>query len=280
MQLMLRLIPALLILLSAAPANKAAAASCQTGNFESWLEDFKREAAGQGLSQKAISSALDGLTYDDDVIKHDRGQHVFKQTFEQFSGRMVSAYRLQMGAKLMRKHAAVYTRIEQDYGVPAPIITAIWGLETDFGAYNGKFATFRAIATLAYDCRRADMFRAELLDALRIVDKGDMAPLDMRGAWAGEIGQTQFMPSSYIKFAVDFDGDGRRDLIRSVPDVLASTANFLQSYGWKRGERWDEGTANFLVIKAWNKSDIYSRTIALLATRLAESQQTVGRISQ
>jgi lytic murein transglycosylase len=280
MRIMHRLIPALLIVMSAALTNTATAAGCQTGSFESWLEDVKHEAAGLGISQKAISSALDGLTYNDDVIKQDRGQHVFKQTFEQFSGRMVSAYRLQKGAKLIKQHAAVFTRIENEYGVPAPILTAIWGLETDFGAYNGKFATFRAIATLAYDCRRADMFHAELLDALRIVDRGDMAPADMRGAWAGEIGQTQFMASSYIKFAVDFDGDGKRDLIRSVPDVLASTANFLHSYGWKRGARWEEGNENFQVIKAWNKSDIYSRTIALLATRLAEGQLTVGRISQ
>jgi lytic murein transglycosylase len=280
MRIKQRLIPALLILLSAALTNTATAASCQTGNFESWLEDFKREAAGQGISHKAISSALDGLTFDDDVLKHDRSQQVFKQTFEQFSGRMISAYRLQMGAKLIRKHAEIYARIEKEFGVPAPIITAIWGLETDFGAYNGKFSTIRAIVTLAYDCRRSDRFRAELLDALRIVDKGDMAPADMRGAWAGEIGQTQFMPSSYIKFAVDFDGDGKSDLIHSVPDVLASTANFLRGYGWKRGEGWGEGSKNFQVIKEWNKSDIYSRTIALLATRLAEGQQTVGRISQ
>ena len=277
---MQRLIPALLLLLSAALTNAAIAANCQTGSFENWLEDFKREAAGQGVSQRAITSALDGLAYYDDVIKHDRGQRVFKQTFEQFSGRMVSAYRLQMGAKLMRKHAAVYTRVEREYGVPAAIITSIWGLETDFGAYNGKFATIRAIATLAYDCRRSDRFHGELLDVLRIVDKGDMDPADMRGAWAGEIGQTQFMPSSYIKFAVDFDGDGKSDLIHSVPDVLASTANFLHGYGWKRGEGWEEGTDNFQVIKKWNKSGIYSRTIALLATRLAEGQQTVGRITQ
>jgi lytic murein transglycosylase len=280
MRIMHRLIPALLIVMSAALTTTATAAGCQTGSFESWLQDFKREAAAQGVSQKAISSSLDGLTPDDDVLKHDRNQQVFKQTFEQFSGRMISAFRLQKGAKLIKQHAQVFARIEREYGVPAPIITAIWGLETDFGAFNGKFATIRALATLAYDCRRADRFHAELLDVLRIVDKGHMIPADMHGAWAGEIGQTQFMPSSYMKFAVDFDGDGKSDLIHSVPDVLASTANFLHSYGWERGEGWAEGSKNFQVIKDWNKADIYSRTIALFATRLAEGQMTVGRISQ
>ena len=150
-------------------------------------------------------------------------------------------------------------RIEQAYGVPGEVLVAIWGLETDFGVNIGKFPTLRSLATLAYDCRRADLFRAELMDALRIVERGDIAPQEMRGAWAGEIGQTQFMPSSYIKFAVDFDGNGRRDLLRSAPDVLASTANFLAGHGWQRGKDWEPGSANFAVIQQWNKSEVYSQ---------------------
>jgi membrane-bound lytic murein transglycosylase B len=114
------------------------------------------------------------------------------------------------------------------------------------------------------------MVRAELIDALKIVDRGDMQPAAMKGAWAGEIGQTQFMPSSYLKFAVDYDGDGRRDMVASVPDVLASTANYLKGYGWRRGEGWEPGQPNFAIIKQWNKADVYSRTIAYFATRLAE----------
>lgn len=272
------IVPALLGFFSIiAPAQ---AANCETGNFESWLESVKTEAAAQGISQGAISVSLDGIAYDEGVIRRDRSQQVFKQTFEQFAGRMINAYRLKTGARLLKKHDAVFGRVEKDYGVPGPVIAAIWGLETDFGAFTGKFATIRSVATLAYDCRRAEMFRAELFDALRIVDRGDMAPGDMRGAWAGEIGQTQFMPSSYVKFAVDFDGDGKRDLIRSVPDVLASTANFLRSHGWRRGEGWSETSANFEAIKAWNKSDLYSRTIALLALRLSEGRMTVGRIGE
>jgi len=156
------------------------------------------------------------------------------------------------------------------------VLVAIWGLETDFGANTGKLPTLPSLATLAYDCRRADMFRAELLDALRVIDRGDLQPAEMRGAWAGEIGQTQFMPSSYMKFAVDFDGDGRRDLIRSAPDALASTANYLKSYGWQRGASWDPGAANFDAILQWNKSQVYARTIAFYADKLAQGALARG----
>ena len=135
--------------------------------------------------------------------------------------------RLARGANMMKQYGSVLGRIEQSYGVPGEVLVAIWGLETDFGVNTGKFPTIRSLATLAYDCRRAETFRSELMDALRIVERGDLAPSEMRGAWAGELGQTQFMPSSYIKYAVDFDGNGRRDLLHSAPDVLASTANYL-----------------------------------------------------
>jgi lytic murein transglycosylase len=240
------------------------AATCRDpAGFEAWLAGFKREAAANGIPASAIS-ALDGVAYDPGIVAKDHGQHVFRQSFEQFSGRMVNANRLRRGASLMRQYAATFARIEQTYGVPAPVIVAIWGLETDFGAVNGNTPTLRALATLAYDCRRTDKFQTELLDALRIVQRGDLSPGAMRGAWAGELGQTQFMPSSYLKFAV-----GGRDLIHSVPDVLASTANYLRGYGWQRGGAWTPGSANFAVIKEWNKADVYARTIAYFATRLA-----------
>ncbi len=246
-----------------------AATTCETGNFESWIDNVKREALAKGISQRAITESLAGVVYDRNVIQHDRGQKVFKQTFEQFSGRMISSYRVSHGKQLIQKHADLFARIEKQYGVPAPVLVAIWGLETDFGAFNGSFATIQALATLAYDCRRSEMFRAELFDVFRVVERGDMAPSAMRGAWAGEIGQTQFMPSSWIKFAVDYDGDGRRDLVRSVPDVLASTANYLKGYGWQAGAGWEPGQPNFSIIQIWNKSSIYSRTIAAYATRLS-----------
>ena len=244
------------------------AATCRDpAGFDAWLSDFKRQAAATGISASAIS-ALDGITYDPGIVAKDHGQHVFRQSFEQFSGRMVNSYRLHKGQALIKQYAPTFARIEQEYGVPAPVIVAIWGLETDFGAVSGNTPTLRALATLAYDCRRSDMFQAELMDALRLVQRGDLS-VSAHGAWAGEVGQTQFMPSSYLKFAVDFDGSGRRDLMHSVPDVLASTANFLKSYGWQRDGSWAPGSANFAVIKEWNQADVYSRTIAYFATRLA-----------
>jgi lytic murein transglycosylase len=244
------------------------AATCRDpAGFEAWLEGFKKEAAAIGISPSAIG-ALDDVTYDPGIVARDHGQHVFRQSFEQFSGRMVNSYRLHKGHALMKQYGATFARIEQAYGVPAPVIVAIWGLETDFGAVSGNTPTLRALATLAYDCRRSEMFQTELMDALRLVERGDLSP-DARGAWAGEVGQTQFMPSSYLKFAVDFDGNGHRDLIHSVPDVLASTANFLKSSGWQAGGAWTPGSANFTVIKEWNKADVYAQTIAYFATRLA-----------
>src|SRR5438034_10701960 len=251
-------------------AVPAFAAPCGTGTFESWLEDFKKEAAAKGISQAAIASGLTCVTLDQAVISRDRSQRVFNQGFEEFSGRMVPP-RLARGANMMKQYGSVLGRIEQTYGVPGEVLVAIWGLETDYGVNIGKFPTIRSLATLAYDCRRSDMFKAELLDALRVIERGDIAPQDMRGAWAGEIGQTQFMPASYIKFAVDFDGNGRRDLLRSAPDVLASTANFLASYGWQRGKDWEPGSANFAVIKEWNKSEVYAKTIGYFASQLARA---------
>jgi len=245
----------------------AAAAPCG-GDFGTWLEGVKQEAAAQGVSQRAIAASLAGVTYDPGVVARDRAQGVFRQSFEQFSGRMVPP-RLARGTRLLQQYAAIFSRIEQQFGVPGPVIVAIWGLETDFGANSGKFPTVRSLASLAYDCRRPDKFRGELIAAMRIVERGDMAPSEMRGAWAGEIGQTQFLPSSYLKYAVDYDGNGRRDLIHSVPDVLASTANYLKGYGWQRGQPWGEGTANFQVLLQWNASQVYTKTVAYFAQRLA-----------
>ena len=263
-----RLLALIAALACLSPTNARAACG---GDFATWLEGFEREAAAQGISQRAITAAFAGVTADPNVVSHDRRQGVFRQSFEQFSGRMVPP-RLQRGGRMLAQYAGLFIRIEQQFGVPGAVLVAIWGLETDFGANVGKFPTIRALATLAWDCRRSDMFRAELLDALRIVERGDLSPGEMRGAWAGEIGQTQFMPSSYIKFAVDFDGNGRRDLIRSVPDVLASTANYLKGYGWRRGAGWEPGAPNFDVLLQWNKSQVYSRTIATFATQLDRGQ--------
>jgi lytic murein transglycosylase len=253
------------VLTGAAPAI---AAQCNpSGGFNAFLAEFKQEAARAGISPRGLA-ALEGLTLDPAVLAADRRQHVFSQSFEQFSGRMISKDRLVKGAYNMQRYASMLQRIEQRFGVQGAVLVAIWGLETDYGVVHGKRSVVRSVATLAFDCRRSELFQRHLADALRIIDAGDMTATQMVGEWAGEIGQTQFLPSSYYKYAVDFDGDGRRDLVNSVPDVLASTANYLNGHGWQRGQGWGPGEPNFEVIKSWNKADIYARTIALFAQKL------------
>ena len=253
------------ILVAAAPAF---AAQCHhKSGFNGFIAEFKKEAASKGISQRGLA-ALDGVTLDDKVLSLDKRQGVFKQSFEEFSGRMISKDRLTKGAKMMQQHADTIKRIEKQYGVPGAVVVAIWGLETDYGVNQGKMSVVRSVATLAYDCRRTDKFQAELLDALRIIDRGDMASADMKGDWAGEIGQTQFLPSSYVKYAVNIDGRGKADLVRRTPDVLASTANYLKSHGWQRGQGWKQGQPNFPVIQEWNKAEVYAKTIALFAEKL------------
>ncbi|HWE78267.1 MAG TPA: lytic murein transglycosylase [Pseudolabrys sp.] len=215
------------------------AASCHnTANFENWLTQFKKDAIASGISPKVVAEASPELYFDPQIIKRDHGQAVFNQTFLQFSDRMVGGYRIPNGQKKMQQHAALFRQIEQKYGVPAPVITAFWGLESDFGADFGKFKILPALATLAYDCRRGDYFRPQLMDALRLIQRGDQKIPDMVGAWAGEFGGIQITASDYYKYGVDGDGDGRRDLIKSVPDTLASAGNFLEHLGWRRGEPW------------------------------------------
>ena len=227
---------ATLAMLWAAPSF---AATCRnTGNFENWLTQFKKDAVANGISPKVVAEASSELYFDPQIIKRDHGQAVFNQTFLQFSDRMVGGYRIPNGLKKMQEHAALFREIEKKYGVPAPVITAFWGLESDFGGDFGKFKILPSLATLAYDCRRGDYFRPQLMDALRLVQRGDQKIPDMVGAWAGEFGGIQITASDYYKHGVDFDGDGRRDLIKSVPDTLASAANFLVSLGWQRGEPW------------------------------------------
>jgi lytic murein transglycosylase len=226
------------VLLAVVLAGPAVARCRNTGNFDQWLADFKKEALAQGISPKVLTAAAPDLTFDPAIIRRDQGQAVFNLTFLQFSDKLIAGYRMQNGEAAMKKHAAVFARVEKTYGVPAPVLTAFWGLESDFGKVFGKYKILGALTTLAYDCRRPDFFRQQLLDALRIVQRGDQDVDDMIGDWAGEFGGMQFTPSDYLKNAVDFDGDGRRDLIKSIPDTLASAANFLVSLGWQRGQPW------------------------------------------
>jgi lytic murein transglycosylase len=252
-------------------AASARAAQCgdDAEGFDDWVASFKQEAERRGVSAPVIEAALADVAYDDSVISRDRGQRVFQQSFEQFSARRVTAFAIKKGKNQSLRYASALDRIEHRYGVPGAVLVAIWGLETGFGANSGNFQTFSTLATLAYDCRRSERFREELLAALKIVQRGDLAPADMHGAWAGEIGQTQFMPSSYLKYAVTLNGAGAGDLINNPEDALASTANFLRAKGWRRGAGWDEGQPNFVVLLEWNKATVYAKTIALFADRLA-----------
>jgi lytic murein transglycosylase len=220
-------------------AAEAAARCRNTGSFERWMEGFKQEAAAQGISRQAISAALDGVTFDPNIIKRDSGQGVFQQSFLQFAGRMTAIGRYQNGLKQLKANAPLLARIEQQSGVPPAVVVALWGLESDYGAYKGGiYSIIRSVATLAYDCRRPDFFRAQLMGAVRIVERGDLRPENMIGNWAGELGPTQFTPGDYFKHGVDFDGDGRVDMINSVPDALASAANLMKNFGWQRGQPW------------------------------------------
>lgn len=229
---------ALTVLVCTQPAE--AAPRCRnTHNFDVWMAAFKKEALSKGITQQTISAALDGITFDPAIIKRDSGQAVFQQSFLQFAGRMTAAGRYQNGLKQLKAQAPLLARIEQATGVPPAVVVALWGLESDYGAYKGGiYQIIRSVATLAYDCRRPDFFREQLMGALRIVQRGDLRPDQMIGNWAGELGPTQFTPGDYFKHGLDFDGDGRVDMVHSVPDALASAANLMKSFGWQKGQPW------------------------------------------
>ncbi len=258
--------------LSVIASTGALAQACGTNGsgFDGWLTAFKSRAAGQGITPAVMASALAGVTYDPKVMSLDRGQKSFKLSFEQFYARRVSSSLIARGRSLMASNAALLKNIEAKYGVPGAVLISIWGLETNYArSSGGSFSIFRSLATLAYDCRRSKFFENELLNALRIIQRGDKTVAQMRGGWAGEIGPMQFLPSSYVKYSVDFDGDGRRDLFNSVPDMLASTANYLKAFGWKPGQPWGAGTANYAAIREWNKAEVYQRTISVMSSKLA-----------
>lgn len=259
-----------LIVAHTGSAAIAAACGSDGAGFDAWLQGFKSQAAARGIKPGAINTALAGVTYDANVIRLDRSQHSFKLSFEQFYKRRVSAGLLSRGRALMATHRATLDRAESRYGVPGAVLVAIWGLETAYGAQtSGKHSILRSLASLSYDCRRSAFFSGQLMDALRIVERGDLTTAELRGGWAGEIGQTQFLPTPYVKYAVDFDGNGRKDLLRSVPDVLGSTASFLKGHGWQKGGGWQPGSHNYNVLGEWNKAAVYQRTIAVMAGKLA-----------
>ena len=250
----------------AAPVPRAA--SCHNGaNFDRFLADLKQQAIAAGVSQRAIGEAAPYLVYDQGIVNRDRGQRVFGQVFTEFSGRMAAPYRMQQGQAHIKTYATAFARAEKDYGVPPAVIAAFWGLESDFGANMGNLPTLRSLVSLAYDCRRTERFVGETIAALKIIDRGDLTPDEMVGSWAGELGQTQFLPTHYFNYAVDYGG--RRNLLSSPEDVIGSTANYIATgLKWRRGEPWLQevrvtAPANF----PWDQADL---TIRLARSKWAQ----------
>lgn len=219
--------------LLAAPASHA-----MTTDFSTWLADLRQEALTRGISATTLDAALCGTEPIQKVIDLDQRQPEFVDTFWNYLDRRVNARRIEAGQQLLLEHAALLEKLEHQFGVPATILVAFWGLETNFGSYLGDYPIPGALATLAYEGRRGAFFRRELLEALAILEAGHVSPESMRGSWAGAMGQMQFMPSTFQRYAMDEDGDGRKDLWTSVPDAMASAANFLKAIGWRDGEVW------------------------------------------
>jgi lytic murein transglycosylase len=250
------------------PAPSSRAAACHNGaSFDRFLGDLKQQAVAAGVSQQTIAEASPYLTYNQGIVNRDRGQRVFGQIFTEFAGRMAAPYRMQNGQAHIRTYAAAFARAEKEYGVPPAVIAAFWGLESDFGANMGNLPVLPSLVSLAYDCRRSERFQNETIAALKVIDRGDLSPEEMIGSWAGELGQTQFLPTHYFTYAVDYDGDGRRNLLGSAPDVIGSTANYIATgLKWRRGEPWLEevrAPANF----PWDQADL---TIQMPRAKLAQ----------
>lgn len=213
-------------------------AALDEADFRQWLQTLIAEARELGISESIIEQALVPVTPIPQVVSNDRNQAEFVETLDDYLEKRVTEWRINTGRARLAEHRDVLEQVAQQYGVPANIIVAIWGIETNYGSFTGGTDVVRALVTLAYDPRRADYFRRELLAALQILQDGHITHADMKGSWAGAMGQSQFMPTSFTSYAVDFDGDGRRDIWTSEADVFASIANYLSQRGWQNGQRW------------------------------------------
>ncbi|MEH6655098.1 MAG: lytic murein transglycosylase [Loktanella salsilacus] len=262
--------------------------------FDAWVAGFKGRAASKGISTRTISTSFAQAGYLPDVIDRDRNQTEFSRTLEEYLAIAASDERVAKGRANYARYRDVLGQIESRYGVEAHVVTAIWGLESMFGERRGNVPVVSALSTLAFDGRRGAFFESQLIAALQILDNGDTTPARMTGSWAGAMGHTQFIPTSYLAYAVDFTGDGRRDIWEEDPtDALASTASYLARSGWQRGQAWggEEGSPgfasgtrriqpqvggpvfavgpNFNAIKRYNNSDSYAIGVGHLADRIA-----------
>lgn len=261
--------------LTTTPSNAARGQRCSntSAGFDDFKAQFARLARRNGIGERGLD-VLASARYSDSVIKYDRRQaRYFKRAgratgnFGRFYAKKTSGLR-QPARKRLARYRRLFDRLEKQYGVQREVLVTIWGLETSFGGYVGNRDAIDALATLSHDCRRGAFFRKHLLAALKIIDRGWITRAHMKGAGHGEVGQTQFMAGNYLKYAVDFDGDGRRDLVKSAADALASTANFLRRNGWRPMQSYEPGSHNFSVLNEWNESSAYQRTIAMFAARL------------
>ncbi|MDA8873471.1 lytic murein transglycosylase [Alphaproteobacteria bacterium] len=213
-------------------------ANASEQNFEEWLAEFRTEARAKGISDEIFDAALARAVPIKRVIELDRRQPEFTMTFDEYLSKIASSTRARTAAKMLVEHDEILTKVSKKYGVQKRYIVTFWGVETNFGQYLGSFNVPHALATLAFDGRRSAYFRKELLNALRILEEGHIAPDKMKGSWAGAMGQSQFMPSSFLSYAVDWDGDGKRDIWGTKPDVFASTAYYLSKAGWRDDITW------------------------------------------
>ncbi len=229
---------ALAFLLGSELAFSARAADAPAQEFSDWLVELRAEAIEEGISPAILDAALDGVEPIPRVIELDRSQPEGTLTFAQYMERVVPNSRVEKGRKKLAENKAALDAVHKVYGVQPRFIVALWGIETNFGQYTGGFSVIASLATLAYDGRRSAYFRGELLNALRILEEGHITPKAMMGSWAGAMGQSQFMPSSFVKFAIDFDGDGRRDIWTTKLDVFGSASNYLAKSGWNGDQTW------------------------------------------
>ncbi len=252
----------------APPAPPAASIPAHPAEpFGVWLDALTAEARARGFSDELVTRTLSGLEPLPQVIKSDRSQAELNPGFTRYASARVTRSMIRTGREHARAHADVLRRIETDFEVQRRFVLAIWGMESRYGRLTGRTPVFRALATLAWEPRRADFFRGELFDALSMVARGHIEPAAMTGSWAGAMGQTQFMPSSYLKYAVDFDHDGRRDIWRSTDDALASIASYLQGYGWNQEETWGREVRMSPSLRAAIETAVPRRTEGCYAIR-------------